>query len=1546
MSRGKGSKRNRRIANSRKRNKALERQPEGLSYDHLEPRQLLATFLDASQYVSREISDPFANDSVTLQEMIARARVVGYMPREVVVALHVPFARGQAADHLATIDWNRLTGFNGTTVISNLMTVARGGNNSASLVHLKLGDTGNVVASMHTLDNQPGVLWSSPNFVHRGDDPREFIPNDPSYGSQYHHPLMGNHLAWNTSLGNPAIRVGVTDDGVSLTHPDLSPNVWVNTGEIPGNGIDDDSNGYIDDRNGWDFSSNNNDPNPNSASNDHGTHVAGITAGRTNNGIGIAGVAGQATIMPLQFYAGTGAWTAAVINATYSYAANNGAQIVTTSYNVDSWVGDPVFTAGLQYMYDAGVLHFNSAGNNNQLNPVRQTFEQSLFVASTDSADLKSSFSNYGTGIDISAPGSNIYSTVTNNGYGTKSGTSMSTPNAAGAAALLWGANPTWNRDQVAARLLGTATNIDALNPAYAGWLGTGRVNTAAAMTNSLAAPRVKTLTGLPAAGSTTATWTVNSFTVTFNQLMDPASVNNAANYVLREAGADGLFGTGDDTFTGLTASKTYRVGTNELSFNINGGSLEPGKYQLSLVSGGLRNPFTTALDGNNDGTGGDNYNYQFTLEPVTEKLAASGSLVHQQKWSGNISVAGQQDNYSIPLDVGQTLAFSLQGYGSLVPTIQVRNPAGTLIANVTGSGSFAVTPVLSVTTAGRYRITMGGNGSSTGGYDARILLNSGAELEELGGATNNTRLTAQNIEPAVLALGTRGADRLAVTGKLPSSLGTPLYSENFESGSLGSQWTTESSIAGGRIQLSGAYGTAVGTRAMLMDTTDSANTFTRNQATWTVNLAGLPAATLRFWEAAFADEVHTMPVSFTNTSITDGVAISANNINWYRVWSPTATQTSGVWTERTVDLVAAAAGAGISLNSTFRIRFQQYDNFALPTDGRGYDDVAILVPAPSEDWYSFTLADGESAAVAATRLGTNGSTSIELYNSAGTLLRTGASTGNLSSYISRYLDTTSNGTRDSYFVRVLGNVADYTLVVTRQAEIDAEPNDIANSTAQDIHGLFGALGFATTTPDFYRFTASVGEQMEFKSYLPGSGPDLFVNGLSSSGGAGLLRMELVAPGGGTVASGTDTVNFVATTAGTHYLRVFAQSGSGGEYFVERLANVTVKVESGTAINVGLALKSVTFAQPFVDPVVVLGPPTNSSGIPVLASVANIGPNGFQLRITGWNIDSELDVYEDVSYLVFERGTTTLPNGSRVFAGSALVNDGTWTAQSFGQPFSSTPVVVATMDLGSFAYARAPRLTGITGSQFQVQSQFAEYSLTPSDDERMVHFVAMEPGRHQFGNWVIESGLTPQTVTHLPYAFSFQQPFSGTPSFAANIQTFNESDPASVRLLNLTSSGANLFLEEEQTLDPETSHAAEQVGYIAIRENSSSRPSGGGDGFSESGSGGLAWLHGGSAGNGADSGNRGGFGMSGGNGQNGRGKSGYDSGSGNSNTGKSRRLTGIDGTDGSKGSIYSSNGFRSQVRQPVVSDNAGNSYRLYDEAFSSLDPTEFSLDGV
>ena len=384
-----------------------------------------------------------------------------------------------------------------------------------SLVEVRLVPNASPEAAADWLASQSRVVWTEPNEIFVGD-PKDFTPNDPQYGSQYHLPKMALPAAWDIETGNPSIILAITDNGTAFNHPDLFQNIWINSDEIPGNSIDDDANGFIDDRNGWDFNANDNNPNPVGSAN-HGTHTAGIAAAVTNNSVGVSGVAGGngtagsgIRIMPIR-WEGAAGWTAAMVANSYTYAANNGAKIVKHSYNFDGWATNTTVINAFNYSYSLGVLHFNSAGNNNQNNPPRSVFTQALMVASTGPSDVKSSFSNYGTFADIAAPGDNVLSTSTsNNGttysYVAMSGTSMSTPNAAAVAALIWSEHPTWTREQVAAQVLATADNIDAQNPSFVGLLGTGRANANRELTQTIPAPRFGNITGLPAPGATTAT--------------------------------------------------------------------------------------------------------------------------------------------------------------------------------------------------------------------------------------------------------------------------------------------------------------------------------------------------------------------------------------------------------------------------------------------------------------------------------------------------------------------------------------------------------------------------------------------------------------------------------------------------------------------------------------------------------------------------------------------------------------------------------------------------------------------------------------------------------------------------------------------------------------------------------------------------------------------------------------------------------------------------------------------------------------------------------
>lgn len=320
--------------------------------------------------------------------------------------------------------------------------------------------------------------WVEPKFVYQLD----FIPNDPSYGSQYALSKISAALAWDINQGDTSIVIGIVDTGVDWDHPDLAANIWRNWDETPGNGTDDDNNGYVDDIRGWDFGgltgTPDNDPMEDQA--DHGTHVAGISSAVTNNGVGVASIGFKTKLMPVKVTRNDqrGPNGPYVIYGYEGivYAADNNAKVINCS-----WGGGGYSILGqetINYALSQGSLVVAAAGNENSSGVHYPSAYDGVFsVASTTSTDSKSSFSNYGTTIDVCAPGSSIYGTWQNNTYATLSGTSMSSPLAAGLAALVFSQFPSYTALQVGEQVRVNSDNIYPQNPSYQQMLGFGRIN-------------------------------------------------------------------------------------------------------------------------------------------------------------------------------------------------------------------------------------------------------------------------------------------------------------------------------------------------------------------------------------------------------------------------------------------------------------------------------------------------------------------------------------------------------------------------------------------------------------------------------------------------------------------------------------------------------------------------------------------------------------------------------------------------------------------------------------------------------------------------------------------------------------------------------------------------------------------------------------------------------------------------------------------------------------------------------------------------------------
>jgi len=358
-------------------------------------------------------------------------------------------------------------------------------------------------------------------------DRPQIIPNDPMWGQLWGMQKIGADAAWDTQTGSPTVVCAVIDSGTDYTHPDLTGREWINAGETAGDGIDNDNNGYVDDVRGWDFLDNDNDPGPADASGfpePHGTHVAGTVGATANNATGVVGVTWTCKLMLLRIGNAAGLPTSASYEAI-TYAADNGADVANMSYG---GMFDPGYDTPLGYAYGNGVVLCAATGNSAwefTLDPntwdspvcndgIAGVDNKVIGVSASDENDLKTDFSNYGGAykfVDVCAPGINILSTVPGGIYESWAGTSMACPHVVGLAGLVVSEIGKDKPQAIIDQIRDTAVNIDALNPMYAGKLGTGRIDAAEAV-NFDAPPRPATTvnafdTANDEGGSCTITW-------------------------------------------------------------------------------------------------------------------------------------------------------------------------------------------------------------------------------------------------------------------------------------------------------------------------------------------------------------------------------------------------------------------------------------------------------------------------------------------------------------------------------------------------------------------------------------------------------------------------------------------------------------------------------------------------------------------------------------------------------------------------------------------------------------------------------------------------------------------------------------------------------------------------------------------------------------------------------------------------------------------------------------------------------------------------------
>ncbi|MFM2094233.1 MAG: hypothetical protein RIS70_1357, partial [Planctomycetota bacterium] len=433
-----------------------------LSFERLEARELLAADL-RREHIPGEVVIQFKPSATVNQRAQVRAAVQGQLAEVIHTRTMQDFGVGK-------------------------------------MERVKVSQTLGISRAIDALQRNPLVAFAEPNYVYRpaaisndtyytngslwgmySDDAAGAIgPSGTTnqYGSQA-------ERAWNDNItGSSNVFVGIIDEGLQFSHPDLAQNIWTNTFD-PVDGVDNDGNGYIDDIHGWDFFYNNNSV-YDAGEDAHGTHVAGTIGGVGGNGAGVAGVNWNVTMISAKFLGpGGGSTTDAVKAVDYitDLKTRHGLNLVATN---NSWGGggysqslhDAIIRSAKQDILFVAAAGNASANNdagsyypssyNTSIGTSTQTaasYDGVISVASITNTGALSSFSSYGaTTVDIGAPGSGVWSSVPTNSYASYNGTSMATPHVTGSLALYASVQPERpSGAALKAAILNSATPTDSL---------------------------------------------------------------------------------------------------------------------------------------------------------------------------------------------------------------------------------------------------------------------------------------------------------------------------------------------------------------------------------------------------------------------------------------------------------------------------------------------------------------------------------------------------------------------------------------------------------------------------------------------------------------------------------------------------------------------------------------------------------------------------------------------------------------------------------------------------------------------------------------------------------------------------------------------------------------------------------------------------------------------------------------------------------------------------------------------------------------------------
>lgn len=368
---------------------------------------------------------------------------------------------------------------------------------------------------------------------------QQTLVSDPLFSQQVGLSKMNITTAWSQTKGSP-ITIAVVDTGISSTHEDLRDKLWVNPGEIAANGVDDDRNGFVDDYHGYNFVNNNSNVGDGHG---HGTGIASIIAASTNNAKGIAGVNWPARIMTVRSLNANGGGDFDDVAKGIRYAADNGAKVINLSFG--SVENISVLAEAIKYAQAKDVIIAAAAGNNGSSGVFYPAaYPGVLAVGAVDRNDRRSTFSNYGSGVDLAALGERVTMADRDPAEYTEGyGTSFAAAFVTGVAGLILAKSPALSYLQVAEAVVKSATPISATGVG-------GRLDAAAALSYA------------PATVSSSATLTGNNAPATgvdvINVSLSLAASESLAGRTIRAR----ISGSNNIVNSRLVGSEPVEIGT------------------------------------------------------------------------------------------------------------------------------------------------------------------------------------------------------------------------------------------------------------------------------------------------------------------------------------------------------------------------------------------------------------------------------------------------------------------------------------------------------------------------------------------------------------------------------------------------------------------------------------------------------------------------------------------------------------------------------------------------------------------------------------------------------------------------------------------------------------------------------------------------------------------------------------------------------------------------------------------------------------------------